>query len=76
MKKLTILSVAFLALSLASCKKDYTCTCSNTSTVAGSTTTTSETTFVKAKKGDAKRACVKKTYTSGSATLTRDCKLN
>jgi hypothetical protein len=76
MKKITILSVAFLALSLVSCKKDYTCTCTNTSTVAGSTTTTSEITYVDAKKADAKRACVKTTRTTGSATYTEDCKLN
>ncbi|MES2515876.1 MAG: hypothetical protein V4580_17105 [Bacteroidota bacterium] len=76
MKKLTILSVAFLALSLASCKKDYTCTCTNTSTQTGSTTTTSEVTFVKVKKGDAKRACVKTTDTDNGVTTTRDCKLN
>ncbi|MES2762172.1 MAG: hypothetical protein V4677_08195 [Bacteroidota bacterium] len=28
MKKLSILSIACLAISFASCKKDYTCTCS------------------------------------------------
>jgi hypothetical protein len=76
MKKITILSVAFLALSLVSCKKDYTCTCTNTSSVAGSTSTTSEVTYVDAKKADAKRACVKTTETTGSVTETSDCKLN
>ncbi|MES2762171.1 MAG: hypothetical protein V4677_08190 [Bacteroidota bacterium] len=76
MKKLSILSVAFLALSLASCKKDHTCTCTNTSTQAGSTTTTSEIVYVKAKKADAKRACVKTTDTNGSVTYTQDCKLS
>ena len=29
MKKLTLLAVAFVAVSFASCKKDYTCTCTN-----------------------------------------------
>jgi hypothetical protein len=75
MKKLSILSIAFLALSFASCKKDYTCSCSNTSTVVGSTTTTTEVTFVKARKADAKRACVKQTYTDSGNTTTHDCKL-
>ena len=79
MKKLTILSVAFLAISFASCKKDHTCTCTSSSTVPGSTSSTTEYTIVKAKKGDAKRACVKTTndYTFGGSTYTstHDCKL-
>ena len=75
MKKLSILSIAFLALSLASCKKDYTCSCTTLSTEPGSTTTVSEVTFVKARKADAKRACVKETYTEGGYTTTNDCKL-
>lgn len=75
MKKLSILSIAFLALSLASCKKDYTCNCTNMSTQAGSTTTTSEITYVKARKADAKRACVKTTDTESGVTVTHDCKL-
>ncbi|MES2515875.1 MAG: hypothetical protein V4580_17100 [Bacteroidota bacterium] len=29
MKKLSILAIACLAISFASCKKDYTCVCSN-----------------------------------------------
>jgi hypothetical protein len=29
MKKLAILSIAFVAVSFASCKKDYTCTCTS-----------------------------------------------
>ena len=32
MKKLAILSLAFVAVSFASCKKDYTCTCSDSGT--------------------------------------------
>ena len=79
MKKLTILSVAFIALSLASCKKDHVCECTNTSTAPGSTSSTSEYTIVKAKKADAKRDCVKTTndYTFGGTTYTttKDCKL-
>lgn len=79
MKKLTILSVAFLALSLASCKKDHTCTCTTSSTAPGSTSSTSEYTIVKAKKGDAKKKCVKTTNDNvtfaGTYTTTRDCKL-
>jgi hypothetical protein len=79
MKKLTILSVAALALAFASCKKDHTCECTTTSTAPGSTATTSEYTIVKAKKGDAKKACVKtsndNTFGGTTYTTTRDCKL-
>ena len=46
MKKITILAVAALAISFASCKKDRTCTCTDSTTTtvttsSGSTTTTS-----------------------------------
>jgi hypothetical protein len=32
MKKLSVLAIACLAISFASCKKDYTCTCSDSGT--------------------------------------------
>ncbi len=35
MKKMTLLAIAFVAISVASCKKDYTCTCRD---VSGQTT--------------------------------------
>ena len=50
MKKLSILSIAFLAISFASCKKDYTCTCSN----SGATVTK----IVGVSKKTAKENCV------------------
>ncbi len=75
MKKLTILSVALVALSMASCKKDFTCSCTSTNTFPGSVTSTNEYTIVKAKKGDAKRACVKTTVTENGYTTTKDCQL-
>lgn len=77
MKPLSIL-IVFFALSLASCKKDYNCSCINKTTVAGSTTTSVTTTdiiFIKAKKTDAKRACVKTTDRKGDETTVHDCKL-
>jgi hypothetical protein len=37
MKKITILAVAALAISLASCKKSYTCACTTTINFNGST---------------------------------------
>lgn len=81
MKKLTFLSAAALvALSLVSCKKDHTCTCTSSSTAPGSKSTTTEYTILDAKKADAKRACVKTStdYAMGGNTYTntRDCKLN
>ena len=79
MKKIAILSIVFAGLAFASCKKDRTCSCTSSSTVPGSTSSTTEYTIVKAKKGDAKRACVKTTndYTVGGTTYTstQDCKL-
>lgn len=79
MKKITLLAIAFLALSFASCKKDYVCSCTSSSTVPGSTADTYEYTIVGAKKGDAKKMCIKTTsddtYGGTTYTSTRDCKL-
>lgn len=77
MKALIILSITIAAISFVSCKKDHVCTCTNSSTAAGSTPTTNEITYVDARKVDAKRACVKTTNTnSNGVTTTKDCKLN
>ncbi len=54
MKKITLLAVAFVAISFASCKKDYTCTCSYTS---GTSTASSNVTYTKVKKKDAQKSC-------------------
>lgn len=43
MKKITLLAVAFVAVSFASCKKEYKCVCTTT-TSFGSTSYVSETT--------------------------------
>ncbi len=79
MKKITLLAVAALAISFASCKKDRICTCTSTSGNP-SVTTTSTSTLTKVKKSTAKDACQKTTwsYTSGSTTNsgTTDCKLS
>jgi hypothetical protein len=40
MKKITILAVAALAISFASCKKSYTCACTTTLNFSGSTPST------------------------------------
>jgi hypothetical protein len=56
MKKVLFIAVVAVA-SLASCKKDRTCTCTYTYS-DGSPTNTSVVTYTEAKKGDAKKACV------------------
>lgn len=82
MKKITLLAVACVAISLASCKKDRDCECTSTYVSANGTTTTGTaqtTTYKKISKGDAKTQCSKTVYSStnsgGTTTSTNDCKL-
>ena len=82
MKKITLLAVAFVAISLASCKKDRDCECTTTTVSANGTTTTgtAQTTTIKEiSKGDAKTQCNKTVYSNtnsgGTTTSTNDCKL-
>ncbi len=66
MKKLTMFAaVAVLALSFASCKKDYTCECSVT--VGGVTATGS--TVIKDTKKKAKDACTAKATSGATCTI-------
>lgn len=51
MKKITLLAVAFVAISFASCKKDRVCTCTSGSTA-------DKITYTKARKSDARAACL------------------
>lgn len=78
MKKITYLSIVLAGLAFASCKKDKTCTCTNTDSQGNVTTETYTLTKISGK--DAKDACNKTTwsYTSGSTTNTgsSDCKLS
>jgi len=62
MKKLTplVMIAAFGAMMFASCKKDYTCTC--TSSVDGQSLGTTEISLGKQKKKDAKAMCDDKSY--------------
>lgn len=74
MKKITIIAVAALAVSFASCKKAHTCTCTQG-------TNTTVTTMDKVSTGDAHAACPKSStysYTSGSQTFsgTQSCVLS
>jgi hypothetical protein len=76
MKKLTLLAVAFVAVSFASCKKDYTCTCTTTP----GTATASVTKIIGVSKKAAQANCVSGTTTetdaSGSEVYTRNCTLS
>jgi hypothetical protein len=68
MKKITLLAVAFVAISFASCKKDRVCTC--VSDQAGATASVK--TYTDAKKGDARAACLStsQVYTFGTTSTT------
>lgn len=74
MKKVLFIAVVAVA-SLASCKKDRTCTC--TTTTAGGTVT--EVTVIhEAKKGEARENCLGSqtttTYSTGGSTVGNDTK--
>lgn len=70
MKKIITLSLAVVALSLASCKKDYTCTC--TASTGGSNTYT----ITKASKKTAQANCASYTQTNNGVTYTETCTLS
>ncbi len=58
MKKITLLAVAFVAITFASCKKDRTCACTTTYTSGGSSS--EETIYFEVKKSDARQFCAQK----------------
>jgi hypothetical protein len=62
MKKITLIAIAFVAVSLASCKKDYTCTCTTTGSA-----TPNITKIIGVKKSAAKANCVSTTKTNTTA---------
>ena len=75
MKKALFIAI-FATVSLASCKKDRTCTCTFSSTDPSSTASTQVITIIDSKKGDAIKLCIKSTSTYGGYTDTSDCKLD
>jgi len=79
MKKVLLFVAVVAAFSFASCKKDRTCTCTDTSTMPGSTPSTRVVTYTDAKKGDARAACLSgsRTYDFGgtSYVYTSTCEL-
>ena len=78
MKRITILSIAMIALSFASCKKDRTCTCTQTDNSPGATTDEYKVVYKKITKRSAKSACMSIEITPDGQpyTETRTCKLN
>ena len=78
MKKILLIA-AVAGFVMASCKKDYVCECTSTSTAPNSTTTTYKYNILDASKKQAKANCFKTSsdFTIGSTTYTDtdDCKL-
>ncbi len=76
MKKVIFIAMVAVA-SLASCKKDRVCTCTHTSTEPGYVSSTEITTYLKAKKKDARAACSSHSYTptGGTYVYTTSCDL-
>ena len=79
MKKI-ILSIAILSLAMASCRKDRTCTCTDTSDEPGYVSTTSVQTYGNSKKKDALNVCQSYSYKETTAgadpyTYTTTCEL-
>ncbi len=73
MKKVfAICAVALFAVSFSSCKKDYTCDCTTTESITGTTTTSSST--INATKADAEEACDAMDLTFGTSTT--ECELD
>ena len=71
MKKITLLAVAFVALTAVSCKKDRICTCTTTSSGG---TTVQKTTYYKVKKSEFRESCIgsqtETTFTGSGFTTT------
>lgn len=79
MKKIiTCVTVAAIAMTFASCKKDYSCTCTTTTSATGIPATTSKVSLGKQTKKDAESACNGKSSSasSGGVTVTISCKLD
>jgi hypothetical protein len=76
MKKVLFIAIVAVA-SLASCKKDYTCTCTTTVTNSAGTATGDPqvTEYPKAKKGAARANCLSSTGTEDGTTWTTTCDL-
>lgn len=81
MKKITLFAIIVAATSLTACKKDRTCSCTQTTTDPSGTTSYSYTkTVQKSTKGTAKVQCISYKYTDTnngiSSTTETSCSLN
>lgn len=84
MKKITLIAVAFIAVSFASCSKAKTCTCTTTQTFNGvsyGTSATSITTMDKISSADANLICPKtetqtQANSGGTDVQTKTCTLS
>jgi hypothetical protein len=76
MKKVLFMAAVIVA-SLASCKKDHTCTCTTTSSYGGSSVTGDPvvTVYPSSKKAAARSHCLSSTSTSTYGTSTTTCDL-
>lgn len=70
MKKVLLFAVVLGAVTLTSCKKDYTCTC----TTSGNGVNSSASTTINATKSDAEDACT--ASTSSAFGFTTTCELD
>jgi len=70
MKKVLIAVVVLGALTLSSCKKDYTCTCSYTDTSGSGVVLPNQSTTINGKKKDVETACEAGSSTFGGLTTT------
>lgn len=78
MKKITILAVAALAISFASCKKERVCECVYSSDAPGSISSTQKITYTKAKKGvckDMSNSSIAVAPVAGTYTNKTECTL-
>lgn len=83
MKKISLIAIAIVAFSMASCKKDHVCECTTTHTDESGDVTTNpmdNTTYREVKKSDAKSLCQKASVVQvdedgGTSTTVYDCKL-
>ena len=78
MKKTIITSLALVAISFASCKKDRTCSCTQQDNSPGSTASEYKVVYKKISKSNAKAACMslEVTPTGQPYTETRKCTLS
>ena len=79
MKKITLLAVAFVAITFASCKKERVCTCVSSSDAPGSVSSTQEVTYTKAKKSvckDQSTSTIQTAPVAGTYATKKECTLN